>query len=153
MEGLFLNYWLCFGVGCAVYLLLHRPQHRLAAVVMLGAALVSAAVERDLPLAVSLGTSAVMLALARVDRDLSSSLYARPFVLLGVVSYSLYLVHVPIGGRVTNGLSRINAPAGLVAPLAIAVSIAAAALFFFLVERHSLPRRSQSAPAAAPLVA
>jgi len=62
----------------------------------------------------------------------------KPLVWLGTISYSLYLVHVPIGGRVINlgesldteGLTRIGF---LVA--AVAISIGSAYLFNRLFER------------------
>jgi peptidoglycan/LPS O-acetylase OafA/YrhL len=61
-----------------------------------------------------------------------------PLVWLGTISYSLYLLHVPIGGRVVNlGRRYIEAPwAELVLSLlALCVSIAAAWLLFRFVER------------------
>ena len=59
---------------------------------------------------------------------------------LGAISYSLYLLHVPIGGRVINLASRLpHTPVvelGAVAA-AFAASLAAAWLLYRLVERPS----------------
>lgn len=90
---------------------------------------------------------------------------ARGFVWLGDVSYSLYLLHVPIGGRVVNLLHRAL-PQGPIRPLgalvAAAVSVFCAWLFWRAVERparklasairygrggHPMPGVSGAAPA------
>jgi peptidoglycan/LPS O-acetylase OafA/YrhL len=77
------------------------------------------------------GATALMLAFAewRVPRALS---------FLGAVSYSLYLLHVPIGGRVVNLGARAaegDVARILVLAAALATSLLAAWLFFRLVER------------------
>ena len=71
----------------------------------------------------------------------------RPLALLGVVSYSLYLLHVPIGGRVINLGSRL--PDSIlyrypVIVLALLVSIAAAYFFWRYIERPSQRWSKQS---------
>jgi len=64
---------------------------------------------------------------------------------VGGVSYSLYLLHVPIGGRVMNFFERYAGSTwalGLSVPLAVAASLAAAYVFFRLVEwpSHQMAR-------------
>ena len=62
----------------------------------------------------------------------------KPFLWLGSVSYSLYLVHVPIGGRVINlGQRFIGGPLSqvLLLSIAIAVSLVATYVLYRLVER------------------
>lgn len=57
---------------------------------------------------------------------------------LGDISYSLYLVHVPIGGRVMNAGTRFqlgSATAALLALAALATAIGAAYLFHLKIER------------------
>jgi len=152
VQGLFLNYWLAFALGCAVYMWLHAREERRYAAIIVAAAAVTAVRSADLPLAVSLGTALAMVALAPRDEPFTSSTAARPLLALGAVSYSLYLIHVPIGGRIANLLVRFDAPLWVSGPAAVLGSVVAAVLFFRVVERRSLPRRSQSAAAVAGVV-
>lgn len=70
---------------------------------------------------------AVIIAFVRVR--------VRPLVALGAISYSLYLVHVPIGFRAVNLSTRIFG-AGLAASLCgLIASIVAAIGFFYLIEK------------------
>lgn len=71
---------------------------------------------QDAPIAVVACTVAALLALAADHR------MPRALLLLGAVSYSFYLVHVPVGGRVVNLLARLEpGPVGALAILACAV--------------------------------
>ncbi|HVJ83148.1 MAG TPA: hypothetical protein VNC50_18930, partial [Planctomycetia bacterium] len=61
-----------------------------------------------------------------------------PLAFLGLISYSLYLLHIPIGGRVINlGARYADGLVGQIAVLAVAVvaSIVSAWLLYRLVER------------------
>jgi peptidoglycan/LPS O-acetylase OafA/YrhL len=63
---------------------------------------------------------------------------SRLLLFLGDISYSLYLVHVPIGGRVINAATRVHlgpTTATLVALTAFGVSVLAAYVFHRLIER------------------
>lgn len=84
------------------------------------------------PLIAAVGTgTAVSVGFAKVAR-------CRPLALLGAVTYSLYLLHVPIGGRVVNFGARFAQarPAQLSVVLAaLASSLLAAYVMFRLVER------------------
>lgn len=79
-----------------------------------------------------------------------------PLVFLGSISYSLYLLHTTIGGRVINLGSRWatgTASKMMVLALALAISIGAAYLLYHFVERparnwsSSLRYRRRAAPA------
>ena len=64
----------------------------------------------------------------------------RPLVWVGTISYSLYLLHVPIGGRVMNFLERFSEYGSvqlLSVPLALAITLFFAWIFFLLVEKPS----------------
>lgn len=72
------------------------------------------------------------LVIAFVHREL------RILSLLGTISYSLYLVHVPVGGRILGlGLSHAHSGAARVLVLAVtvALTLGAAVLFYRLIER------------------
>jgi peptidoglycan/LPS O-acetylase OafA/YrhL len=63
-----------------------------------------------------------------------------PFALAGKISFSLYLVHVPLGMRVINAIERVSLPviyryAGIC--LALFISLVGAFLFWRLIERPS----------------
>ena len=135
VRGLFLNYWLNFALGCAVYVWLHVPEARKLALITAAAAVVSAMARMDIALAVSLVCGAVMVLLAAADARVAAARVAVPLIMLGEISYSLYLTHVPIGGRVVNLLARFDAPLWLAGGTAAGISIAAAALFYAVVER------------------
>lgn len=65
----------------------------------------------------------------------------RVLLFAGTISYSLYLVHVPIGGRVINlGTRFVSEPlASVLLPVcALVASLIAAALFYVFVERPSV---------------
>lgn len=59
-------------------------------------------------------------------------------IYLGVISYSLYLIHVPIGGRVVNIFRRVaisDFELFCTSVVALAVSLIAAWIFYELIER------------------
>ena len=68
---------------------------------------------------------------------------------LGVISYSLYLIHVPIGGRVVNLLERFTTNSIiriLILLLAFIISVCVAYLLYIGVEKgsHKLSRKYSS---------
>jgi peptidoglycan/LPS O-acetylase OafA/YrhL len=73
-------------------------------------------------------------------------LFPSPLLAVGSISYSLYLLHVPIGGRVVNLATRFN-PTPVqwlfVAVLATLLSLFASWIFYRLVEApiHRFSRR------------
>ena len=98
---------------------------------------------------VAVVASATGLLIAFVDIN------AAPLLFLGSVSYSLYLIHVPIGGRLMSALVRFPLGPALIAIMTVAVlgvSILAAQLFYLAVEKPAMSfahhikfaRRSQS---------
>ena len=141
VRGLFVDYWLAFAFGIGVYLWQHEPRDRVWAAAILLLGVVNVLQFRELSTLISLGCAGLMLALARIDDRIAASPVARPLFALGLISYSLYLVHVPVAGRLVNLLVRIHAPVWLGAVVGTAASVACGALFFRIIERHFLVHR------------
>jgi peptidoglycan/LPS O-acetylase OafA/YrhL len=86
----------------------------------------------------TLGLATALVAVAATLLIGFVELKSRPLLFLGDISYSLYLVHVPIGGRVINGGYRLGlGQAGWVSLTLVAFAIAVLAAYGFhrLVER------------------
>ncbi len=119
--------------------------------VALGAVAVAGLTVKRYPLMVLGATAAVALVLgsSRAERLLS----ARPARWLGGVSYSLYLVHLPV----VLAVSRLGAGVGVTVAVSVAVSLVAAAVFHRVVEKPShrlasrmrAPRPSWAGPVVA----
>ena len=79
---------------------------------------------------------------------LSDLLATRPMRFLGLISFSLYLVHEPIVIAVSQFVDRSSVAALVAMPIAITVSI----LFWWVVERpsHRLARRVRDGADADP---
>jgi peptidoglycan/LPS O-acetylase OafA/YrhL len=87
---------------------------------------------------VLVGISIIIVLSAQMPM-LSRLLSSRPMRFLGLISFSLYLVHEPIVIAVSKAIDRPTLAAVVAMPIAIAVSI----LFYRIVERpsHRLSRR------------
>jgi peptidoglycan/LPS O-acetylase OafA/YrhL len=87
---------------------------------------------------VTLGLATALVAVATTLLMAFVELRNRPLLFLGDISYSLYLIHVPVGGRIINGGSRLAlGPAGwvLLTLAAFVVAVLVAYGFHLLVER------------------
>jgi peptidoglycan/LPS O-acetylase OafA/YrhL len=141
VRGLFLEYWMCFAAGCAAYIWLHAPAERWSAVLIVAPAAVMAVASRNTALAISVATAVALVLAAPHDARLAGSRVGIALGWVGTFSYSLYLVHVPVGGRLGNLLDRMSWPAWLIVPAAVAASIAAAWIFHRLVEAPTMRSR------------
>ena len=144
VPGLFLDYWLAFAMGAGVYVCRHRRESRWWGRLMLAVPTALAIALRNPAYGVSVATGWMLLVLHPWDRQLSQWRAVRWFGGLGLWSYSLYLVHVPIAGRVVNGLARTPLPSALIAALALAVSGATGYAFYVFVERRFINTRPDS---------
>lgn len=147
MQGLFLGYWIPFAAGVAVYYLLSGRGYRTSGVAILGLSAVSAMALHEPGTYVSLITCVVMLAAAPLEAHLQTQRWLKPLYWIGMISYSVYLIHVPIGGRIVNALSRVDAPSWLAMTSAIIISVAAGFGFFALIESKWLRKPTQGASA------
>jgi len=110
-------------LGCGVVVMLHLVRLPLVALLMWGP--------------IWVGILLLSFALPSVQRWLSIRLLTR----LGLISYSVYLIHMPVAElvNVTIGTNRLGAAVGVGAILVAAgVGLVAGALFFAAVERPLL---------------
>ena len=142
-EALLLHWLPLFAMGMASYqFILNRVSREQYIVLLLLAATIGAwscGTERTV---VGLVTSVIISACG--TKRLPSVL--SPLASIGTISYSLYLVHIPIGTRITNLATRLPELViyrYLALTLALAVSIGASWLFWYFIEKPS-QRWSQS---------
>jgi peptidoglycan/LPS O-acetylase OafA/YrhL len=146
-AGLFLGYWLSFASGLAAFVWLRLPQHRWWAVTVFGCATVTAIQTWDIAVLISGAAALIFIVLAPYDHALARTKVGAALISVGLFSYSLYLVHVPIGGRVVNGLLRLPLPFLVPSAVAVGVSLVAGWCFHVAVERRFL-NAARAAPAA-----
>lgn len=131
---------LLFVAGFVVFLGLTKHANTVTSLVVLAScALVMILRDAMAQALVGFGAALVILFHTKIVRLFR---YAKPILLgFGRISYSLYLIHVAIGGRVVNMGKRFVADdfGDMVVPLAcLTVSIAAVAVFYKLVEVRSI---------------
>lgn len=136
---------LLFVIGIAVFrrLVLGEGTVTMLAIIAASAAAITAT--QDLAIAAT-GTAAALAILLLSGVSLPRGRLFRAAIWLGSISYSLYLVHVPVGGRVVNlGNRFVDGPAQQLALslVALAVSLAFAWAFWRIVERPSVRAAAQ----------
>src|SRR5262249_24874823 len=102
-PGIFLGYWLSFASGIAAFAWLHLPGGRSFAAAVFACVAVTLAQTHDVALTVSGAAALLFIVLAPYDEAIAQTRAGAALIGVGLFSYSLYLVHVPIGGRVVNG--------------------------------------------------
>lgn len=132
---------LLFVIGISVFRLVTAPRGSMQAAAAIAVALVVIGyLWMDYrPGAVAGGLTG--LAIALLCRLQISGGLARPLLWLGAISYSLYLTHVPIGGRVVNLGKRVadtQTEMLFVSLGALAVALAFAAAYHRLVEQPAI---------------
>jgi peptidoglycan/LPS O-acetylase OafA/YrhL len=145
-SGLLPVYTMLFVMGIALYRAAGKEQVRSKAefAITLAASAISIA-QTNPDIAITGATTAVAI-LAWKDRALPS-LLSRILLGLGAISYSLYLTHVLIGGRIVNmGRRFVNTSAEevLLSVAALVMSLLFAWLFWRIVEAPSI-RASRTA--------
>ena len=151
IDGLFADYWLAFASGIALFAWLHQPRERAWALALVSLIAAGTVVSHDLGLEISAGVALILAICARFDETMAETRLGRLLCRFGLFSYSLYLVHVPIGGRVVNLLRRAPLPLLVPSLAAIGVSIIAGWCFYRVVERRFVNRLSRRLPG--PLIA
>ncbi len=134
-----LHFGALFGLGIVAF---GRANRKLAPATALGLALLAGAIQLWTGGLASTLVAAITYACIAYFPDVQLG----PLQALGTISYSLYLLHAPIGGRVINLSTRwIESTPLRVAVIGVALtaSIASAALLYRLIEKpsHQLSRR------------
>ena len=132
-------YWGLFAIGISVYSAMMRSDRRWLEA--LPGVLVAVAIARfgQWEAAAGFATGALILLHDRLPR--LSGRVEQMFLWLGAISYSLYLLHQPIGSRVMNlGHRFVSSPGSelVLSLVALGVSIAAAAVLWRYVERPAI---------------
>jgi peptidoglycan/LPS O-acetylase OafA/YrhL len=152
ISGLFLRYWLEFAAGAAAAIWLHDRSHRAWAAGIAGVALVALGLTQSVSLAISVILAAACVLVAPFDHRIARVRLLSPLFWCGNISYSLYLIHAPVGGRVVNLAARWHWPAWGIIAAGVTAALAAGALFHAGVERPLRERliRSQSPRGSSP---
>ncbi len=157
-HELFPEQWYQFLSGVAVYWAVSRPGDLRAALLAFGNALLlggAAAVRQDATVAMG-AAAALLILLAGIRGTLTTWLGSRPFLLLGGISYSLYLIHNPLTGAMYRAGYRISGRSLALEVcwfvVVIVGCVALSGLFSWAVEKPSLAfsRRIQMGPVELP---
>ena len=144
ISGWFVDFWLEFAVGMAVFGWSHPSFGRAwaSAIILLSGAV--AAWQGQLAPLASTAVAVMLLCLRQLDHVASRLRPVRLLAAVGAMSYSLYLIHVPVAGRVVNGLSRlVESPSDywpLMLVAASAITIPVAYVFYRVVEVRFISR-------------
>jgi peptidoglycan/LPS O-acetylase OafA/YrhL len=110
MPGLFLRKWYAFLAGAFAYWAVDGTVGRTAFYVYAGALAADALHVHNIDALVSMGVGASLLEVGRAGK-LCDWLNYRPLQFLGKISYSLYLMHGPVGGLIlAYALTRLTPP-------------------------------------------
>ena len=122
-----------FAAGSTVFLASTGQMSRVACALVLS--LATLAVVHGFGLSAAIATLLSSLAILLIHRQPLA-----PLAVLGAISYSVYLIHVPIGGRIVNLGNRLAHNEGtqlVFALVGLAVSLVAGWVFYRLFERNS----------------
>ena len=158
--GFFIEYWINFGLGVVVYFRLCRTTSRIGRRVidgLLGAFAVISIFAAHLSLyefksqrsvywewAISAIFGLALIGLRRWDRFLMQSLFTRLLCQLGLITYSLYLVHqfnLTAAISFAGSLIRLGLPMSAALPVEIVFMLSIAVLFWRFCERPFLNSR------------
>jgi peptidoglycan/LPS O-acetylase OafA/YrhL len=133
-ETLVFRYLVVFAMGAVAFMVVVDHVDRATGMALLMLLAIVTGIVHGLPVAIAATATALLIAW-------QVPLTWGPMVRIGALSYSLYLIHAPLGGRVVNLGARYAE--GVVAELAVLlvamlVSLGAAFVLHVLVERPSL---------------
>lgn len=152
-TGWFLDYWLEFAVGMAAFGWAQPAFGRVWTSAVLAIGVAMCATHGELSTITSTSVALVMLIGRRFERAIAGTGVMRVLAAVGVMSYSLYLTHVPIAGRVVNGLRRlVDDPADHWVTFLLAAcipSLGVAYVFHRFVEARTVAGRASGSTVAA----
>jgi peptidoglycan/LPS O-acetylase OafA/YrhL len=147
-KGLFIDQWLNFAVGLAAFGWFDARYGRRWSAAIFALGLTTGAITGDPSYFISSGAAAVFVALRRYDARISTWRFIRALSAVGLISYSLYLIHVPITMRVINTARRLASQPAAIWPAVTLVgavlSLGCALTFHHFVERPFQNRASRS---------
>ena len=132
---------LLFVMGSAVFRGIAKLDHKFVTVLIVVTCTVIIGVVGGLPIALTGLATATFIGFGQGIH--ANGLLGKALSYLGTISYSLYLIHVPIGGRVINLTARfVHRPLEhlCASGLALAISLAFAHVFYTFVERPAQRR-------------
>ena len=145
VRSAFLPHWSSlFALGFATFLYVRRLNGLPTFVALAALCVVCSSVVQDWEVGLVSLLTALAVAFVRLPMP-------RLVKWLGMVSYSLYLLHIPVGGRVINLGARLGGGTATklaVITVALAVSIGTAYVAYLLIEKpaHRLARRIRYRP-------
>ncbi len=135
---------LLFVIGSALFRYERGRERRLIAIGTVIACAIAIAWVGSSVIAITGLTTATAIGFGRAARVNGN--VGRVLTYLGTISYSLYLVHVPIGGRIVNLAARFvhgQFEHLIVSGLALVITLAVAHVFYICVERPALRKARQ----------
>jgi peptidoglycan/LPS O-acetylase OafA/YrhL len=141
-TGFFMHFWFMFFMGVAVWWAIGTPQRKAYFIGMMALACLAMVLRFDTAILLVVLTAGAVYSAAKFDK--MGTWLSNPVIqFLGMISYSLYLVHDPIGLRIINKTGPRFTGASIGAKLmwialATAVSISAATVMYLLIERPSM---------------
>jgi peptidoglycan/LPS O-acetylase OafA/YrhL len=144
VRGLFVSDWHLFLAGVLVWWAVLRPEDRAAFfLAAANVALLGVAATARLGVEIAVGAMAAgLILIAGKTNRMSSWLALRPWQFLGMISYSLYLMHVPVGNVFFSAAASLARRGVLIevllGVLAFAVTVLGSWIFYRAVEKPAL---------------
>ncbi|QDU96180.1 acyltransferase family protein [Lignipirellula cremea] len=166
VQGFFFDgAWLQFAAGVAVYFALHRANRleywgivSLLAIALawqfVGPSSVMYSPRPGMRI-LAFGFALLLLVMHRFDARLAALPVMKPIAWVGVMCYSIYLIHWPVVKPISHiffeeGWSTPAETVLVVVPVCLAASLAAGWLFYHTIEKRFIGSRSAPAPTKAP---
>lgn len=156
-AGLFIDQWVSFAVGLAAFGWSDERYGRPWSLAIFTLAGIAELATARVDLGISIAVAVAFVALRQYDEPLSGTRPISWLAAIGGISYSLYLVHVPIVSRVTLLAQRVLVDASQwwagVTGISVLAALAGAVVFHAVVEKRFQIAASAAATPLRPEVA